>query len=376
MVEGAFAAVPTSLLMRPDGSGGNPDNLDGISLHFEADTDQISPVDWCPNPGSPTVDAIAKVVELRPFFFGTSLERASSNAANILAAKGEVYRYGLFAINYDPLGSSGLAETPGEEFVITLGHWSAAERNDVRVQAGTIMHEFGHTLGLLHGGQDDVQYKPNYRSVMNYSWQYPNTRDQSLEASWRLDYSRSTLPIVSESAIVEAAGFGGDSTLYVQIGTSACNAIVIDPPPFVIKPEGGPIDLNNDGDFIDVLSLNATGLDPNISGACEVLHGNTDWPTIRFQLPSRSLFPVPGSPPPAATTPSEMDYLRYRRWVRMSDPCPADFNSDGELTPDDLGDFVNAYFSVPPDTIADFNLNGEVEPDDLGDFINAFFAGC
>lgn len=30
------------------------------------------------------------------------------------------------------------------------------------------MHEIGHTLGLRHGGFDDVNYKPNYPSIMNY----------------------------------------------------------------------------------------------------------------------------------------------------------------------------------------------------------------
>ena len=38
-------------------------------------------------------------------------------------------------------------------------------------QAGTLMHELGHALGLLHGGEEDVNNKPNYLSVMNYSFQ-------------------------------------------------------------------------------------------------------------------------------------------------------------------------------------------------------------
>ncbi|MGD9690556.1 MAG: hypothetical protein AB7K52_12525 [Phycisphaerales bacterium] len=53
----------------------------------------------------------------------------------------------------------------------------------------------------------------------------------------------------------------------------------------------------------------------------------------------------------------------------------ADFNNDGTLNPDDLGDFINAYFSSPPPAIADFNGDGDINPDDLGDFINAYFGG-
>jgi len=56
--------------------------------------------------------------------------------------------------------------------------------------------------------------------------------------------------------------------------------------------------------------------------------------------------------------------------------CPADFNGDGELNPDDLADYIGAFFAVPPAVNADFNGDGDVNPDDLADFIGAFFAGC
>ncbi|MGD9690715.1 MAG: hypothetical protein AB7K52_13610 [Phycisphaerales bacterium] len=53
--------------------------------------------------------------------------------------------------------------------------------------------------------------------------------------------------------------------------------------------------------------------------------------------------------------------------------CPADFNQDGNVDPDDLGDFINCFFSIPACDGADFNQDGNVDPDDLGDFINTFF---
>ena len=56
--------------------------------------------------------------------------------------------------------------------------------------------------------------------------------------------------------------------------------------------------------------------------------------------------------------------------------CSADFNCDGELNPDDLADFVGAYFALPAMPAADFNGDGENNPDDLADYIGAFFAGC
>ncbi|MGE3320848.1 MAG: matrixin family metalloprotease [Phycisphaerales bacterium] len=53
--------------------------------------------------------------------------------------------------------------------------------------------------------------------------------------------------------------------------------------------------------------------------------------------------------------------------------CPADFNGDGNVDPDDLGDYINCFFQIPACPQADFNNDGNVDPDDLGDFINVFF---
>jgi hypothetical protein len=37
-------------------------------------------------------------------------------------------------------------------------------------QIGAFLHEFGHTFGLMHGGEDDLRRKPNYNSVLQYSY--------------------------------------------------------------------------------------------------------------------------------------------------------------------------------------------------------------
>jgi hypothetical protein len=74
-------------------------------------------------------------------------------------------------------GSSGYAEIIGNDIIVTLGSWglnskSANELNKlVNFQAATIMHELGHNLGLDHGGDEGINNKPNYYSVMNYLYQ-------------------------------------------------------------------------------------------------------------------------------------------------------------------------------------------------------------
>ena len=56
--------------------------------------------------------------------------------------------------------------------------------------------------------------------------------------------------------------------------------------------------------------------------------------------------------------------------------CPPDFNHDGALDPDDLADYITAFFSIPPTAGSDFNADGVTDPDDLADYITAFFTGC
>ena len=56
--------------------------------------------------------------------------------------------------------------------------------------------------------------------------------------------------------------------------------------------------------------------------------------------------------------------------------CPSDFNLNGELDPDDLADYIGAFFAVPAATTADFNTDGAIDPDDLADFIGSYFSGC
>jgi hypothetical protein len=52
-----------------------------------------------------------------------------------------------------------------------------------------LMHEVGHSLGLLHGGNENINYKPNYPSVMNYRYdENLGAHAKTLKAS-RVGYS-------------------------------------------------------------------------------------------------------------------------------------------------------------------------------------------
>lgn len=55
--------------------------------------------------------------------------------------------------------------------------------------------------------------------------------------------------------------------------------------------------------------------------------------------------------------------------------CTADFNCTGEVSVQDIFDFLNAYFNAG-DIRADVNRSGSVTVQDIFDFLEAYFAGC
>lgn len=55
-------------------------------------------------------------------------------------------------------------------------------------------------------------------------------------------------------------------------------------------------------------------------------------------------------------------------------PCAADFNCSGDITVQDLFDFLAAYFSSAP--ASDFNASGSITVQDIFDYLAAWFTGC
>ena len=142
--------------------------------------------------------------------------------------------------------STGQAHRPSNDMIVSLACWHA---DDFKI-AATIVHELGHNLGLQHGGRDDVNWKPNYNSIMNYKYQLDGiATDCTPQPNKKIDYSRNKGIVLDEHALDETAGICGTPRW----------------------------DWNGDKKFDTNISL-----DINDDGSLGILRDYDDWGTIRL----------------------------------------------------------------------------------------------
>jgi hypothetical protein len=258
----AYASVPNALVQNPDGQPGvNLELIIDETGIAQRTFDFSNPWPW-PVPPAPAQNTF---VWHRNQFKGTAAERASPNWPNIRTAILLTRRYCLFADMVgtgSPAGPSGQGEFLGNDFYIALGGFNPPG-GSATDQIGVFMHELGHNLGLGHGGNqfdaanpwnDRFNYKPNYHSVMNYTWTFAGGL---LAPSWTADYSRAVWPALDETNLIEATGIGGAPgplTIFGPPGTGGHTFPAMTPPcPWTtafpqayLAPEAGAVDWDLD----------------------------------------------------------------------------------------------------------------------------------
>ncbi len=138
-------------------------------------------------------------------------------ALNFASNRNGYFHYTIMSHKYGggATESSGLAELYGDDLIVSSNWWF---EYDLYV-ASTIVHELGHNLGLRHGGNENLNNKPNYNSVMNYNYQFPGVdldcsgcgEDCSgggayLTGDGLIDYSSGSNSSLNENALTESFG--------------------------------------------------------------------------------------------------------------------------------------------------------------------------
>jgi hypothetical protein len=242
----------------------------GIAMHFDAGTQfsaTFSLTSFNLGQGNSTVPYEKCVTFNTSTCSGNTSQLRSAydwKLANFDLRRKNIFHYMLFGnsqLNTGLSGSSGLAEISGNDSIISLGGWglntSTTENQNklINYQAGTVMHEFGHNLSLRHGGNDEVNYKPNYYSVMNYlyqlrglassassigpfqrwAYQFATANIPSLctmlnsacgsPSQFVIDYSNGSGTSLNESALTENIniGRGADVGVYADWNSSSAN---------------------------------------------------------------------------------------------------------------------------------------------------------
>ncbi|MGA1823428.1 MAG: hypothetical protein ACMUIP_02105 [bacterium] len=328
MLNRAFKNAPVS----------NPDGIDGITLHILEDENNLTisekivfdATNWAPEFDTLKADK-----------FGTYAERNHpTNSENILEAKKKVYRYCIFARGSTD-GTSGRGEKPGNDFFLTLDEFIMIDDNII---AHAFMHELGHTFGLGHGGNDDINYKPNYVSVMNYVFMNPNLFGQSF-----LNYSGHDLPELNEQNLNEnigitvppGASYTGILMPYWYTDSSGNRDINF------VTLDGSPVDWDMDGDIELSVNADLNYLPPsapvnNSPSPRQTLSGHNDWANLIYNFRETLAYGegMHGDIPATEITQADLDWMQENITYPT---CAWDSDVDNDVDGKDLANFIQDF---------------------------------
>src|ERR1700730_1614725 len=245
----------------------NPDGVNGVNLHVDYGQGGLF------NGGK----AIAYQAILPGVISGDWSTFDTIKAANFATERAHIFHFCIFAHDINAAGTSGISRgIPERDFVVSLGEWTN-HVGTVQEQAGTFMHELGHNINLRHGGVDNINYKPNFLSIMNYLFQTRGLRKTiaGVTQDGVFDYSRFLLPALDETALNERTGLHGGAPIAAYGTRYFCGATQK-----VVNNANGRIDWDCDGGRPFEISVAA---DINNDGSQTTLQSFQDWDNLDFR---------------------------------------------------------------------------------------------
>jgi hypothetical protein len=268
----------------------NPDGTSGIHLHV--DYGPTSPLTWG---SAATWGSLSDGDELThqaniSTCTGTSFNWDGFDTIkqdHLTPGRAAIFHYNVWGHSMcsSAAGTSGISRNGGgaafgsgaSDFIVSLGAWTSGT-GTVNEQAGTFMHELGHNLGLRHGGPDHTQWKPNYLSVMGYSFQTRGLIINNTEGHF--DYSRLDLADLNENNLNETLGINLPGTLTATYGTRYFCAL----DDMRTDLDASAVDWNCDGDAADTsVSRNINqGMSWNNNATMDTLTSQEDWSNLVY----------------------------------------------------------------------------------------------
>jgi uncharacterized repeat protein (TIGR01451 family) len=211
------------------------------------------------------------------------------------------FHYGLFAHQFiDPKTKNivknwGIGEIEGNDFILSFGDNLHLPRSIFTTfffplpEAGTLAHELGHNLKLLHGGGDNINCKPNYLSVMNYVFGSGLAKNEFGSPPF-IDYSREKLSPLFEAHLNENDGISDGDLLTIWREPRPNGPILLG---------AGNMPLNWNNNFHGFLNLFpnieddvSVNINTALPGDCEnpqnfaneTLNGFNDWENIDYNF--------------------------------------------------------------------------------------------
>ena len=211
-------------------------------------------------------------------------------------------------------GTSGLAEIPGNDFVVTLAGFPGFTEVSTTVmkqrESGALMHELGHTLGLNHSGPGSAlpgsNTPPNHVSVMNYWYNFgiPTTDTPgavTLSGNMAFDFSHAELGHLDEMSLDESTGVSpGLHPPYDKYLVRYFSPTVNGATRYGSTYPGTPIDWNGNG----IIEANVTVDLNNNGGATDFFTSTEEWSTLAYAFQcSWSFADGAAAPSPYPATP-------------------------------------------------------------------------